>query len=403
MSNVWCFHPSKGYNKLPKLSPSECKSFKSFKKDLGIGISYHELATYDFFLFNGHCLIGDHDVYPNSTEAKAKDFESLPLNIALNRCRSKSKIKSSKVVEVSKSDSSEDTGFVGKHKTPKFNFRSTFCGAKIEDKGKVVATPNSSKKWKIIPYMPSNKSITISELPIVITDGMELETHPLVNEPSSSNNREPDRVELFKTLSMTESIGSVASKKALFELRNFVVGKPPKFYFSDFIVDFNALTPPTPDEEDGIPALTNGGSNTKRWLLLKRTLTLEGPFATKEIHFSSTKSRKIARVAELRGNDPNFPLTMAILITNLEVLLAENDELRNRGGPSSSNNSLNLQLLDAQNKCNTLKEELRKLGVELNSQVEITKDLLSEHATLAIENVELQEVIKAQESARSPC
>ncbi|KAJ4974947.1 hypothetical protein NE237_008121 [Protea cynaroides] len=128
---------------------------------------------------------------------------------------------------------------------------------------------------------------------------------------------------------LRQSIGSVASKKALFELRNFVVGKHPEFNFSDFIVDFNALIPPTPDEDDGIPAPTNGGSNMKvdtseavdrRWLLLERTLTLEGPFATKEIHFSSAESRKLARVAELRGNDSNIPLTMAILITDLEAL-----------------------------------------------------------------------------------
>ncbi|KAJ4964736.1 hypothetical protein NE237_016585 [Protea cynaroides] len=385
---------------------------------------------------------------------------------------------------------------MGKHETLKFNFRSTFRGAKTEDKGKAVATPDSSKNRKIIPYMPLNKSITVgslartapassdidmdqspinlfdvalttiagdkkdvdsaipsSEFPIVVVDGVELETHPLVSEPSSSNNRELEHSELLKTLSMIEekafnnerlelfqkyesvvldlskekentiverrkvfaerekaiegkeklekelremkeekltfstqleelkeekksletrlkdvedntqikindtvieyrnsdelynyicvfdqfeplrqSIGSVSSKKALFELRNFVVGKHPKFDFFDFIVDINALTPPIPDEKDGIPAPTNDGSNT-------------------EVDTSDAIDR----------------------------------------------------LLDAQNECNTLKEELRKLRVELDSQVETTKDLLSEHAALAIENAELQEALKARAGARSPC
>ncbi|KAJ4981332.1 hypothetical protein NE237_032169 [Protea cynaroides] len=200
--------------------------------------------------------------------------------------------------------------------------------------------------------------IPLSELPIVIADGVELGSHSLVSEPSSSTNKESDPSEVLKTLSMAEvinylnekekehlnllqscesqenafsseclellqkyesvvlylkglkeekkslesrlkeakdgiqikindamikykdsdelynyicmsdefdplrqSIGSVARKKALFELRNFVEGKHPGFDFSNFIVDFNALTPPTLDEDDVMPTPTNGGSN----------------------------------------------------------------------------------------------------------------------------------------------
>ncbi|KAJ4978679.1 hypothetical protein NE237_009459 [Protea cynaroides] len=136
--------------------------FESFKKDSGIGISYHELAIYDFFLFNGHCLIVDHDVYPNTIGAKAEDFESLPLNIALIIVYQSPKSNLSKLLKpVNLLTLRRLVLVVGKHETLKFNFCSTFCGAKTEDKGKAVAIPDSSKKRKIIPYMPSNKSITI--------------------------------------------------------------------------------------------------------------------------------------------------------------------------------------------------------------------------------------------------
>ncbi|KAJ4968352.1 hypothetical protein NE237_015053 [Protea cynaroides] len=390
---------------------------------------------------------------------------------------------------------------VGKHETPKFNFRSTFRGAKTEDKGKAFANPDSSKKQKVIPYTPSSKGITIGSqartapassdvdidlcpinisdgLPIIIANGVELKSHPLVNEPSSSTNREPGCSEVLKTLSVAESsvldlskekentiakrrkvfverekaieekekfeaelrelkeekltfstqlnglreeklslesrlkesTGSVASKKALFELFNFMEGKHPGFDFSNFIVDFNALTPPTPHEDDGVPAPTNGGSNMevdtseavdRRWLSFKRTLTSEGSLVAEEIHFSSAESCKLAKVSELSGDESNIPLTMAILITNLEALRAENDELRSRGGPSSLNNSLNLQLLSTQNECNALKEEPRKLKEELDSQVETTMDLLFEHEALSIENIELREALKAQAGVHS--
>ncbi|KAJ4954863.1 hypothetical protein NE237_011646 [Protea cynaroides] len=107
----------------------------------------------------------------------------------------------------------------------------------------------------------ADSTIPSNGLPIGVADGVELEFHLPVKEPSSSSNKESDHSGVLRTLSMAESIGSVASKKALFELHNFVVGKHPEFDFSDFIVDFNALTPLTPDEDDGFLAPTDGGSN----------------------------------------------------------------------------------------------------------------------------------------------
>ncbi|KAJ4962553.1 hypothetical protein NE237_022492 [Protea cynaroides] len=91
-------------------------------------------------LYIDESLIGDHDVYPNSAEAKAKDFESLPLNIDFNHRQSKPKIKSSEAVEASKSVDLEK---------------------KAEDKGNAVVIPDSLMKRKITIYMLPSKSITM--------------------------------------------------------------------------------------------------------------------------------------------------------------------------------------------------------------------------------------------------
>ncbi|KAJ4968360.1 hypothetical protein NE237_015061 [Protea cynaroides] len=92
-------------------------------------------------------------------------------------------------------------------------------------------------------------------------DGMQIKIDDVVIEYRDSD-------ELYNYICVSDQfgplrqrIGSVASKKALFELRDFVEGKHLGFDFSDFILDFNALTPPTPDEDDGNSAPTNGGSN----------------------------------------------------------------------------------------------------------------------------------------------
>ncbi|KAJ4951806.1 hypothetical protein NE237_028638 [Protea cynaroides] len=177
-----------------------------------------------------------------------------------------------------------------------------------------------------------------------------------------------------------KSLGLVASKKALFELRHFVLEKHPEFNFSGFIMDFNVLTPPKPDEDDNSSAPTNNVSNM-------------------EVDPSEIADEVIA----LEEEQSNIILTVAILISDLEVLRAENDELKSKTDPSSSNNSLKIQLLDAHNKCNTLNEKLQNLKSQLDLQVETTKDLLSEHEALAIENTELREALKEKTNIQTSC
>ncbi|KAJ4982300.1 hypothetical protein NE237_033137 [Protea cynaroides] len=58
---------------------------------------------------------------------------------------------------------------------------------------------NSDEKKKDVDY-----AIPFNELPIVIADGIELESRPPVREPSSSSNKESDCSEVLKTLSMAE-------------------------------------------------------------------------------------------------------------------------------------------------------------------------------------------------------
>ncbi|KAJ4955866.1 hypothetical protein NE237_012649 [Protea cynaroides] len=342
---------------------------------------------------------------PLLSRLSTEDFESLPLNIVFNRHRSKPKIKPSEAVEANKSVDPEKK--VGKPETPKFNFLSSFFGGKAEDKGKVVAIPDSLKKRKITTYMPLSKSITMgspiqdalaptdinpdqsfanlvdvvfttttgdkrdvdsaipsSELFVMVINFLnekEKEYLDLLQkcesqEKAFSNERlkllqkyesavsylnkerentlverrkvymereraivekeklkkELNEVKLNSSTELEElkeekknlesklketedgmqikindamieyrdsqelydyicvsdqfeplrqSLGSVASKKALFELLNFVVEKHLEFNFPRFIVDFNFLTPPTPDEDDNSFAPTNNVSN----------------------------------------------------------------------------------------------------------------------------------------------
>ncbi|KAJ4980364.1 hypothetical protein NE237_031201 [Protea cynaroides] len=193
---------------------------------------------------------------------------------------------------------------MGKSETPKFNFCSSFCGGKAEDKGKAIAIPDSLKKRKITTYMPPSKSIIMgcpiraalaptdinpdqsptnladivfttttgdkrdvdftipsSELPITVAEEVELESHLTTKETLGPNNSKFDHSEALMTRSMAGSLGFIASKKALFKLCYFVVENHPEFDFFGFIVDFNVFTPPTPDEDDNSSAPMNNVSN----------------------------------------------------------------------------------------------------------------------------------------------
>ncbi|KAJ4959734.1 hypothetical protein NE237_019644 [Protea cynaroides] len=165
---------------------------------------------HDFFLFNGRHLIGDHDVYLDSAEAKVEDFDSLPLNVAFNRCCSKSKIKSFEVVQASKPDNSEETdsGHSVHALKQGHNYR-VFGSTAPASFDVVVDLSHTNLSDEVLTIIADDKKdtdsvTTFGELPIVIADGEKFEFHLLVNEPSSSTNREPDRSEVQKTLSMAE-------------------------------------------------------------------------------------------------------------------------------------------------------------------------------------------------------
>ncbi|KAJ4960119.1 hypothetical protein NE237_020029 [Protea cynaroides] len=245
-----------------------------------------------------------------------------------------------------------------------------------------------------------------------VEDGMQ-------NKINDTVMRYRDSTKLYNYISVTEqfgslreSLGSVASKKALFELCNFVVGKHLEFDFPDFLEYFNALTPPSPNEDNDIVVPADGGSNMEvdtsealdnKWLSFKRTSSLERLSTVGGSHSFFVELCKLARVDELSGFGSNFPLIMADLIVDLEVLPKKNEEFRNRRGPSSSNNSLDPLTLNAQTEYNTLREELQRLKAELDSQVKTTNDLLSENTALAIENAKLKEALKGQAKVQSSC